>query len=49
MKTIRITITSPETAQVVLKEVEARPLALKDKVAALLQMLSLQRKTEKKT
>ena len=49
MKTIRITITSPEIAQVILKEVEARPLSLKDKLAALLQTLSLQRKTEKKT
>ena len=49
MKTIRITITSPEIAQVVLKEVEARPLALKDKLAALFQTLSLQRQTEKKT
>lgn len=48
MKTIRITITSPEIGQVVLKEVEARPLALKDKLAALFQMLRLKGKTEKK-
>ena len=49
MRTIRITITSPETAHVVFREVQARPLALKDKLVALFQKLSLQRKTEKKT
>ena len=49
MKTIRITITGPEIDRVVFKEVEARPLALKEKLAALFQTLSLQRKTEKKT
>ena len=48
MRTIRITITSPEIAQVVLKEVEARPLALKDRLAALYQKLRLQCKTKQK-
>ena len=48
MKTIRITITSPEIAQVVLKEVEARPLALKDKLAALYQKLRLKCKAKHK-
>ena len=49
MRTIRITITSPETAHVVFREVQDRPLALKEKLAALFQTLSLKRKTEKKT
>ena len=48
MRTIRITITSPEIAQVVLKEVETRPLALKDKLVALFQKLCLQRQMEKR-
>ena len=48
MRTIRITITSPEIAQVVLKEVETRPLALKDKLAALYQKLRLKCKAKQK-
>ena len=48
MRTIRITITSPEIAQVVLKEVETRPLALKDKLAALYQKLRLHCKAKQK-
>ena len=48
MRTIRITITSPETAHVVFKEVQARPRALKEKLAALFQKLCLQRQSEKR-
>ena len=48
MRTIRITITSPETAQVVFREVQARPLALKDKLAALYQKLRLHCKAKQK-
>ena len=48
MRTIRITITSPETAHVVFREVQARPLALKDKLAALYQKIRLHCKAKQK-
>ena len=48
MRTIRITITSPETAHVVFREVQDRPLALKEKLAALYQKLRLHCKAKQK-
>ena len=48
MRTIRITITSPESDHVVFREVQARPLALKDKLAALYQKLRLHCKAKQK-
>ena len=49
MRTIRITVTSPENTNVVLKECKPKPASIKEKLATLLRKLSVSRESENKT